>query len=318
MPAPKISVIIPVYNRAHCVKRAVDSVLAQTFKDIEVIVVDDGSQDGSANILKTYGDAIRLICQKNAGAGTARNTGIRAAQGEWIAFLDSDDEWRPEKLAYQLQITGKYGFQVCFSRCESEDGKPMPDLEHVSSQQKEPGVFVVLDPLEFLTKSPTHPYLQSMLAHKKLFEQVGLFDQSLHTGEDTLWLFRLSFLGEALYVDRPMTIINRFTDNSLTYDLRPEQAVKRINAFMRMQAEMYWRLLAARPEQSVVTRGRLAYWMACRSELACAAGQNKLARTLAWEALCLAGDIHTFIHSGALWLVPGLCRGHFRKKWNFK
>jgi hypothetical protein len=217
-----------------------------------------------------------------------------------------------------MQFIEKYGARVCYSRCVSENGRPMPDLENVGSVQKEPGVFTVTDPLEFLTKSPTHPYLQSMVVEKKLFDQIGFFDQSLHTGEDTLWLFRLSFLGEALYVDRPMTIIHRFSDNSLTYDLRPEQAVKRFDAFMRMQAEMYWRLLETRPNQAGVTRGRLAYWMSCRAELACAMGDNKLARTLAREALPLSSDFHTLLHSLAMWLAPGLCRAHFRKKWHFK
>src|SRR5258708_8712103 len=104
MSKPLVSVIIPVYNREHCVKRAIDSVTAQTFKDFEVVVVDDGSKDGSVEILKSYGDSIHLICQKNAGAGTARNVAIRAARGRWIAFLDSDDAWRPEKLECQMQL----------------------------------------------------------------------------------------------------------------------------------------------------------------------------------------------------------------------
>src|ERR1700733_11873432 len=123
MSNPLVSVIIPVYNREHCVKRAIDSVLAQTYKDFEVVVVADGSKDGSAEILKSYGEAIRLICQKNAGAGTARNTGIRAARGQWIAFLDSDDEWKPGKLACQMEFIEKYGAKICYSRCVAENGQ---------------------------------------------------------------------------------------------------------------------------------------------------------------------------------------------------
>jgi len=318
MSDPLVSVIVPVYNREHCIKRAIDSVLAQSFRDFEVVVVDDGSKDGTAGILKSYGESIRLIRQENAGVSAARNTAIRAARGRWIAFLDSDDEWRPEKLEWQMKMAGKYETRVCFSRSVAEDGKPLPDLENVTSIQKEPGIYLVTDPLEFLTRSKTHPYLQSILVEKKMFETTGLFDQALHAGEDTLWLFRLSFLGSGIYVDRPMTVIHRYTDNSLTYDLRPEQAEKRFDSLMRLQAEMHRRLLEARPDQAGVARGRLAYCTACRAELACAAGQPALTRKLSRDGMALAGDFRTFVHCAALWLAPGLWRGRFRKKWHYQ
>jgi glycosyltransferase involved in cell wall biosynthesis len=94
-------VIIPTYNRAHCISDAIDSVLAQSFRDFELIVVDDGSTDETPDIVGAYGDRIKLIRQKNGGASAARNAGIRVARGEWIAFLDSDDIWEPDKLKIQ-------------------------------------------------------------------------------------------------------------------------------------------------------------------------------------------------------------------------
>ena len=315
MAEPSVSVIIPVYNRAHCVRRAVDSVLAQTHKDFEIVAVDDGSQDGSVEILRGYGDAIRLIAQPNAGAAGARNTGIRAARGRWIAFLDSDDEWRAEKLATQMAAIGKYGARVCFSRCVAEDGQPLADLEEVTATELEPGVFRVPEPLEFLTKARSHPYLQSLVVEKSLFERAGYFEPGLIAGEDTLWLFKLSFLADGIYVDRPMTVIHRYTGNSLTYDARPEQAEKRFDAFIRLQREMCRRLQEARPEHAALMRRRLAYSLMCRSELASAAGQNQLARSLAREAVACAGDFRAFVRGVVLWSVPGLCRSHFRKKW---
>ena len=93
-----VSVIIPTYNRAHCVSEAVDSVLAQVPPADEVIVIDDGSTDNTAEVLAGYGDRITVLRQKNAGAAAARNTGIRHATGEWVAFLDSDDLWRPGRI----------------------------------------------------------------------------------------------------------------------------------------------------------------------------------------------------------------------------
>lgn len=94
-----VSVIIPTYNRAHCVSEAIDSVLAQVPPADEVIVVDDGSTDNTTEVLAGYGDRITVLQQKNAGAAAARNTGIRHATGEWVAFLDSDDLWRPGRIA---------------------------------------------------------------------------------------------------------------------------------------------------------------------------------------------------------------------------
>ena len=99
-----VSVIIPAYNREKTIRRAVDSALAQTYPSIEIIVVDDGSRDHTAEILLEYGEKLRLIRQKNGGASSARNTGIRAAQGEIIAFLDSDDAWLPHKISRQVAL----------------------------------------------------------------------------------------------------------------------------------------------------------------------------------------------------------------------
>lgn len=314
---PLASIIIPIFNREQSVRAALDSVLAQTFRDFEVIVVDDGSTDDSLAVLKSYGERIRLICQPHAGAGAARNTGIRAAQGRWIAFLDSDDVWRPEKLATQLNVLAQYGARACFSRCVSEHGDLLPDIEEVTATLKAPGIYHVPDPVEFCSRACCHPYLQSLVVEKALFEAVGLFDTTLHTGDDTLWVFRLGHVTDCLYVDRPMTVIYRGTDNSLTYDVRPTAAEKRWDAFIRVQAEMYWRLRQTRPEQTKLTRHRLGYAINCRSELACAAGNFPLARSLAWAALPHAPDWKTLLRAATLWLAPSLVQPRFRKKWHY-
>lgn len=102
MGEPLISVVIPAYNSARFIGEALSSVLAQTFTDYEIIVVDDGSTDDTREVVGALGDRVRLVSQKNAGAGAARNRGIAAARGTWIAFLDSDDQWRPEHLRILL------------------------------------------------------------------------------------------------------------------------------------------------------------------------------------------------------------------------
>jgi glycosyltransferase involved in cell wall biosynthesis len=100
----KVSVIIPAYNSEVFISETIDSVLAQTYRDLEIVVVDDGSTDNTRGVLQQYGDGIRYIYQRNSGVSTARNTGISIATGEYIALLDHDDLWLPEKLEKQIKI----------------------------------------------------------------------------------------------------------------------------------------------------------------------------------------------------------------------
>lgn len=100
---PPVSVVIPTYNRVAFVTRAIDSVLHQSYTNREVIVVDDGSTDATRETLRTYGNAIRYLHQENRGASAARNAGMAIAGGQWLAFVDSDDEWKPEYLAKQIE-----------------------------------------------------------------------------------------------------------------------------------------------------------------------------------------------------------------------
>ena len=116
---PKVSVIIPTYNRAAKVRNAIESVLAQTFSDFEVIVVDDGSSDDTGKILgEVFGDRIRYYFQTNQGAKRSAEQGnLTEAQGEWIAFLDSDDLWEKDKLEWQFKALEQFGPQcgACYT-----------------------------------------------------------------------------------------------------------------------------------------------------------------------------------------------------------
>ncbi|MBD0388947.1 MAG: glycosyltransferase family 2 protein [Nostoc sp. C3-bin3] len=102
--SPKISVIIPTYNRSYLIKDAIESVLNQTYQDFELIIIDDGSTDNTKEALAEYGERLQYIYQENQGRSAARNHGINLAKGEYIAFLDSDDVWFPDKLARQVPI----------------------------------------------------------------------------------------------------------------------------------------------------------------------------------------------------------------------
>lgn len=103
-----VSVVIPAYNSAMYIRQTLESVLNQTYPHIEIIVVDDGSTDNTMQILHEYGDKVKPISQNNQGSAVARNAGVQAAKGEWIAFIDSDDTWKPEKVEVQLNLAGKY------------------------------------------------------------------------------------------------------------------------------------------------------------------------------------------------------------------
>ncbi len=109
---PKISVVLPVFNGAQFIGNAIQSVLKQSVRDFEVIVVDDGSTDGTEKVVRQYSDGIRYHFQGNQGAGVARNIGVSLAQGEWIAFLDADDTWYPDKLKIQLDFANKIPFTI--------------------------------------------------------------------------------------------------------------------------------------------------------------------------------------------------------------
>ena len=104
----KVSVIIPNYNNAHYLGKAIQSVLRQSFKDYEIIVVDDGSTDNSKDVVSTFGDKVRYIWQENKGLGGARNTGINASNTEFIGLLDADDEWKPFYLEKMMSLVQRH------------------------------------------------------------------------------------------------------------------------------------------------------------------------------------------------------------------
>ena len=103
-----VSAVIPAYNSGESIARAIESVLCQTYPADEIIVVDDGSTDNTAEMVQSFGERVIFIRQENAGASVARNTGIQAARFDWIAFLDADDEWVPEKLRLQVELLQRH------------------------------------------------------------------------------------------------------------------------------------------------------------------------------------------------------------------
>lgn len=196
---PSISVIIPTYNRAQLVVRAVDSVLAQTCEDFELIVIDDGSTDDTAAVLEPYRDRLCLIAQNHAGVSAARNHGLSLAKGELIAFLDSDDYWLSEKLAVQSRFFSKNPKALI---CQTEEtwfrhGRRVnPGIKH-----RKPSGEAFYRSLALCLISPS-----AVMMRRELFEIVGIFDESLPACEDyELWL-RVTARFPVHLLNRPLVV----------------------------------------------------------------------------------------------------------------
>ena len=194
-----ISVIVPTYNRVHQLPRALDSILCQSCSPKEIIVVDDGSTDETSALMTSEYPEIVFIQQQNTGVSSARNVGIKRASGDWIAFLDSDDEWLPEKLEIQMKaLYENPGKKICHTNeIWIRNGKRVnPKKKHEKF-----GGWIFQKCLPLCCISPS-----SVIIHKSIFKEIGLFDYSLPVCEDyDLWL-RITARNPVLYIEEPFLI----------------------------------------------------------------------------------------------------------------
>lgn len=198
MKKPQVSVIIPTYNRANCLSDAIDSALTQTFDDLEIIVVDDGSTDETHRILAGYGDRIYVVRKKNGGVSSARNAGLSAARGEWIAFLDSDDIWEPRKLEIQIADLRLYRTAVAHMVDTSFHGaeeEGVSDSLFVLRGLKEDFESrpIRLRPLSDVLKTPF--FTSGWMVRRHTVESAGLFNHELRVFEDLDLLTRIALEG---------------------------------------------------------------------------------------------------------------------------
>lgn len=193
----KISVVIPTHDRARVLPRALDSVRAQRRPADEVILVDDGSTDGTAELVQSRYPGIRYLHQANRGVSSARNRGIHAARGDWIALLDSDDAWHPDKLAAQIHaLQAAPGHRLCHSDeiWIRRGVRVNPMHKHAKA-----GGNIFLRCLPRCVISPS-----SVLIERSLLDEVGLFDEALPACEDyDLWL-RVCAREPVLFVERAL------------------------------------------------------------------------------------------------------------------
>lgn len=207
--APTVSVVIPAYNAAWCVARAIDSVLAQGFRDFELIVVDDGSTDGTAAVLSRYGDALRVLSKMNGGLSSARNAGIRAARGRYVAFLDADDWWLADKLERQvalMEARPELAFCSAAARIEDPAGKSLGEWRCGGG----PGTALeaIFTVNAFVAGSGS-----AVLARRDALDQTGGFDEKLRSLEDIDMWMRLAAVGDYACIADPLAIILKRPDS---------------------------------------------------------------------------------------------------------
>lgn len=215
---PKVSVIIPAYNAEDFIREAVDSALAQTLRDLEVIVVDDSSTDDTPLILKGYGDRITVHRQANTGVSGARNTGTRLSTGEWVAFLDADDVWRPTKLEAQLAIsrtpisyTNRFNFGARGA---------LPEVQSEVTPLLSGDVFTpLLLRGNFITVS-------SVMMTREVFDELGGFVHQPGGCEDWDFWLRASQHHEFSVCLEPL-VGYRFTSNSMSRNYRAMAPARR-------------------------------------------------------------------------------------------
>ena len=210
-----ISIVIPSFNRAEVICRAVDSALAQTFPHREIIVVDDGSTDDTAARLLPYGDQLRLLQKGNGGKSSAVNVGVREAKGDWIAILDSDDRWLPDKLEFQMKALKRAGdaYGFCFTDAFyiGNSGGPQTVFERASKRFNQE-IARIDNPVDYVLAPPHGIYEQTALIQKHLFKRCGEYDEQLQVGGDTDMIFRLATKTRFLCLNQTLVEIDRGDD----------------------------------------------------------------------------------------------------------
>lgn len=219
---PLVSVVIPAYNAAWCIARAIESVLAQGFRDYELIVVDDGSTDGTVAALSRFGEAVRVLSKSNGGLSSARNAGIQASRGHYVAFLDADDWWLEDKLERQVSLMRsrpELAFCSTAARIERPDGELLGEW-HCGGDTG-----AALEAI-FATNAFVAGSGSAVLARRDALDQAGGFDERLRSLEDIDMWMRLAAVGGYACIDAPLTVILKRSESmSGNFDVMRNAAI---------------------------------------------------------------------------------------------
>jgi glycosyltransferase involved in cell wall biosynthesis len=218
MTGPQFSIIIPTYNRAYILQESINSVLMQTCTDYELIVVDDGSTDHTPQLMRSILDSgkagrdrIRYVLQEQRGKSAALNHGVRIARGEWIAFLDSDDIWLPNKLELQLRALQEFDCDVCFTDAQyTNNPKLNTSAFRRAGRQHEGTTGVISEALKFVIDEPHGIHEQTLVVRASRLGEMDGFDSNIRVLEDHDFVFRLANHAKRFcFVNSPLVEIDR-------------------------------------------------------------------------------------------------------------
>jgi glycosyltransferase involved in cell wall biosynthesis len=198
-----VSVVIPAYNTERFIQDALESVLQQTVTPGEVIVVNDGSSDRTADLVAAYNGRVRCVRQENLGTASARNTGVRLAQGEFLAFLDADDYWAKDKLEQQLAVLYSHKVDMVLGHAQVFVDKAMRDAPPPDENSVQPGILA-----------------GALLIGRESFLRVGFFDEELRLGEFLDWYNRACLMGLTQVMLPNIVLHRRIHDANTTRRLR--------------------------------------------------------------------------------------------------
>lgn len=208
---PKVSIIIPLYNGKKYIKQAIESILNQTYKDFEIIVVDDGSTDGSGELVKDkFGDKVRYVYQENKGAATAVNKGISLSQGDYIAFCDHDDWWLPEKLEKQVKfLEANQNFGLLYTDAFLAKDGVLTRETWLRSRKVLPCSGDKEKCLATLFSRNFIPAPLTVLIKKSVIDRIGLFNENFPSTYDYEYWFRILEAGiQIAFLDEPLAVWN--------------------------------------------------------------------------------------------------------------
>lgn len=277
MAATAISVVIPTYNCARWLRESLDSIFAQTWADLEVVVVDDGSTDATAAVLAQYGGRLRVVAGEHGGLSAARNLGLAQARGTWIAFHDADDIALPDRLAFQRDFLARHPeAEVIFCNGERLDA-PTRVVPPAVARRAEGHVLGAED---VFTGYPL--YFQGALVPRRAFELAGPFDVSLRVQPDIEYAYRLFPRCRSVFVDRVVFRYRWHTTNNSGDRLGGREDIARILAGLAENDPDAVRLIGARR-----LRGRLARHYYAIARRCIALGDHARARAALARALRL-------------------------------
>jgi glycosyltransferase involved in cell wall biosynthesis len=313
-----VSVIIPTYNRARTVTRAIDSVLSQTHRKFEIIVIDDGSKDETREVLKErYSDQIRYIYQSNSGAAAARNTGIREAGCELIAFLDSDDVWLPEKTEKQIRLMAESDIVLSYTNLMESRNGVEKDYFSVKGLGFDKDPEILDYPLKtFLRKGGCGIWTSTVMCRKYAVERVGCFDRRMRIYEDVRLWERLAFEGKWGVISNPLARRIWSSPGEQLMDLE-NRAFHRESVHMRLEIfmEAYAHAVNQPPEVQHRLRELIADDQLNQAKYFACEGEYKKVRPRALESLVFGSCLRNIPKAMLGVLSPRLFGALVRWKW---